>query len=116
MNIQNIMSREQAIRLMDKSGTIIMSEPDLHQLFAEAIVAGRPESQADPGVITGVKIVTSEQAKVTLWHKNPRLGHFIQDAGVAKLPSMKKTAVAPFKTQIGAAKDVEEVSAILTGK
>lgn len=116
MTAQNTMSREQAIRLVDKSGAMGMSEADLHQLFAEAIVAGRPDSEADPDIITGIKTVTSAQGKDTFWFKNPRLGHFIQDAMAAEHPSIRKATALPVKTQLETAKDVEEVLAILTGK
>ncbi|KAG2026219.1 hypothetical protein GB937_001726 [Aspergillus fischeri] len=113
MKLQNAMSREQVIRLMDKSGTIIMSEPDLHQLFAEAVISGRPDSQLDPNIITGVQAMTSAESKDVLWRNKPRFGHFIQDGGAVKLPSATKTATVPVKTQLEAAKDAEEMSAIL---
>ncbi len=46
------------MRLMGRSGTLIMSEPDLHQAFAEAILAGRAESTNDPEIITGIRTMT----------------------------------------------------------
>jgi len=114
MKLQTQMSREQAIRLMSRSGTLIMSEPDLHQLFAEAIIAGRAESNEDPDIITGIKTITPAEAKEALWGDNVRFGHFIQNAGSAKLPSVTKTTSIPVKVQLEAAKDVEEQSTILT--
>ncbi|KAF3480350.1 Beta-ketoacyl synthase, active site protein [Arthroderma uncinatum] len=113
MKLRNAMSREQAIRLMDKSGTIIMSEPDLHQLFAEAVISGRPDSQLDPNIITGVKTMTTAESKDAIWRSNPRFGHFIQDVGAVKAPSATKAATIPVKTQLEGAKDAEEMSTIL---
>jgi SAM-dependent methyltransferase/NAD(P)-dependent dehydrogenase (short-subunit alcohol dehydrogenase family) len=116
MKLQNQLSREQAIRLMSRSGTLIMSEPDLHQLFAEAVIAGRAGSDADPEIITGVKTITSAESTEALWGSNPRFGHFIQDVGAAEIPSATKAAAVPVKMQLEAAKDVEEMSNILQGK
>lgn len=117
MKLQTSMSREQAIRLMEKSGTMIMSEPDLHQLFAEAVIAGRPDSQLDPNIITGIKTVTSTESKTAHWSTNARFGHFIQDVGRSKLPDATKTVAVPVKEQLEAAKGSEDrMSVILKGK
>jgi len=116
MKLQTQLSREQAVRLMSRSGTLIMSEPDLHQLFAEAIVAGRPDSGADPEIITGVKTLTSLEAKEALWAGHPRFGHFIQDVGAAKLPSTTKTDAVPVKMQLEECKDTDGKVTILKGK
>jgi hypothetical protein len=110
------MSREQAIRLTSRSGTLVMSEPDLHQLFAEAILAGRAGSSSDHELITGIKIITSDEAKEAHWGKSVRFGHFIQDIGAVRLPSLTTTATVSVKTQLEATKDVEERSAIVKGE
>jgi len=113
MKLQTSLSREQATRLMNRSGTLIMSEPDLHQLFAEAIVAGRPGSGANPEIITGVKTLSSLESKEALWAGHPRFGRFIQDVGAAKLPSATKTDAVPVKMQLEKCKDVEEMAMVL---
>jgi NAD(P)-dependent dehydrogenase (short-subunit alcohol dehydrogenase family) len=116
MKLQTSLSRDQATRLMQKSGTLIMSEPDLHQLFAEAIIAGRPGSGVNPEIITGVKTLTSVEATQALWAGHPRFGHFIQDTGAAKTPSAIKSDVLPVKTQLEKCKDVDEMATVLRGK
>ena len=113
MKLQTQLSREQAIRLMNRSGTLIMSEPDLHQLFAEAVIAGRAGSAADHEIITGIKTITPAESKEALWGDNVRFGHFIQEVGAAKLPSITKTTAVPVKMQLEAAKDGEEMATIL---
>lgn len=113
MKLQTSLSREQATRLMNRSGTLIMSEPDLHQLFAEAIISGRPDSGVNPEIITGVKTLSSSSAKEALWAGHPRFGHFIQDVGSAKLPSATKSDVVPVKTLLEKCKDEEEMAAVL---
>jgi SAM-dependent methyltransferase/NAD(P)-dependent dehydrogenase (short-subunit alcohol dehydrogenase family) len=113
MKLQTQLSREQAIRLMSRSGTLIMSEPDLHQLFAEAVIAGRAGSAADHEIITGIKTITPAESKEALWGDNVRFGHFIQEVGAAKLPSVTKTTIVPVKVQLEASKDAEEMATIL---
>jgi malonyl CoA-acyl carrier protein transacylase/SAM-dependent methyltransferase/NAD(P)-dependent dehydrogenase (short-subunit alcohol dehydrogenase family) len=116
MKLQSSLSREQATRLMHRSGTLIMSEPDLHQLFAEAIVAGRPGSGVNPEIITGVKTLNSQEATEALWAGHPRFGHFIRNAGSAKIPSATKSDTLPVKTQLEKCKDVDEMAIVLRGK
>lgn len=110
------MSREQASRLMNRSGTIIMSEPDLHQLFAEAVVSGRPGSGEDPELITGIKTITPDEATEALWGTNVRFGHFIQTHGTAALPSVTRAAAVPVKVQLEKAEDEEQMMNILKGE
>jgi malonyl CoA-acyl carrier protein transacylase/SAM-dependent methyltransferase/NAD(P)-dependent dehydrogenase (short-subunit alcohol dehydrogenase family) len=116
MKLQTSLSREQATRLMKKSGTIIMSEPDLHQLFAEAVIAGRPDSIDNPEIITGVQTLRTAEAKEALWAGHPRFGHFVQDAGAAKLPSTTKADTVPVKIQLEKCKDMEEMAVVLRGR
>ncbi|ETS86466.1 hypothetical protein PFICI_00294 [Pestalotiopsis fici W106-1] len=113
MKLGTTMTREAALRLMHRSGTIIMSETDLHHLFAEAIVAGRPGSGGDPEVITGIKTVTPDEARDALWGANVRFGHFIRAAGTASLPSAAKVAAVPVRVQLEGAKSDEQAMQIL---
>lgn len=80
--IERELTRESQERLKQQSGTIPLSEPDLHQLFAEAVIAGRPNSGvADPGLIAGIGIQLGEKSDGTFWAKNPRLAMMIREAG-----------------------------------
>lgn len=105
--------REQAMRLMGRSGTLVMSEPDLHQLFAEAIISGRAGSGLDPEIISGLRTMTPAESKDALWGDKARFGHFIQETGSAKLPSVTKTAAVPVRAQLEAAKNAEQMHEIL---
>ncbi|KAK4107787.1 putative polyketide synthase [Canariomyces notabilis] len=80
--IERALTRESQARLMQRSGTIPSSESDLHQLFAEAVVAGRPNSGvADPGLIAGLGIQKGDAAEGAFWSKSPRLSMMIRDEG-----------------------------------
>ncbi|EON95642.1 putative lovastatin nonaketide synthase protein [Phaeoacremonium minimum UCRPA7] len=80
--IERELTREAQERLTQKSGTIPLSELDLHQLFAEAVVAGRLNSGVtDPGLIAGIGVQQGEQANGTFWAKNPRMAMMIRELG-----------------------------------
>lgn len=80
--IERELTRESQERLKQQSGTIPLSESDVHQLFAEAVVAGRPSSGvADPGLIAGIGIQPGEKADGTFWARNPRLAMMIREVG-----------------------------------
>lgn len=82
------LTKEHQTRLQTRSGAVPMSETDLHQLFAEAIIAGRPPSGSSPSsysdsseLISSIVPITTEQAKQAYWSSNPRLGLLIRETG-----------------------------------
>ncbi|KAH8651296.1 putative polyketide synthase [Xylariales sp. PMI_506] len=114
--IERELTHEAQERLKQKSGTIPLSESDLHQLFAEAVVGGRPNSGvADPGLIAGIGILLGDQATGTFWSQNPRMAMMIRevgsqasrdgDAGSSSIP-VRKLLEAPSVKTIG---DVRKV-------
>lgn len=50
-----------------------ISEPLYHQIFAAAIIHGRPDSGRDPLLTTGLQ----RSELIALWSDNPRFSHFI---------------------------------------
>ncbi|GFF56982.1 lovastatin nonaketide synthase [Aspergillus udagawae] len=54
-----------------------MSERDLHQMFAEAILAGRPSSNQNPELIAGVMTYTDRAAFQDGLRGNPRFFRFL---------------------------------------
>ncbi|KAL9043632.1 MAG: hypothetical protein Q9214_003188 [Letrouitia sp. 1 TL-2023] len=114
--VQGRLTKQEAERLMTRSGTLAMSEPDLHQLFAEAVLAGRPSSTKNPEIITGVHPLTSEEADLAFWGGNIKFSHLIQnnrDAGVEK---DSQSAKVPVKAELAAAKSLEDAARIINTK
>ncbi|KAK8126997.1 uncharacterized protein PG998_002756 [Apiospora kogelbergensis] len=105
------LSKEQTERLMHRTGTLAMSEPDLHQLFAEAVVAGRPAASCSvttatsPEIITGLAPITSDQAKNVFWAANPKFGMLIRDERVR--PAAGSGAGGPAAIEIPVMKRLE---------
>ncbi|KAL3430444.1 hypothetical protein BDV09DRAFT_202202 [Aspergillus tetrazonus] len=59
------------------TGSLLLSERDLDKLFAEAILAGRPECDSDPEIIIGLPLIDPEQHPDIFWYSNPLTWDFI---------------------------------------
>ena len=84
--------------LLRYGGYKYLSERDFHLLFAEAVLAGRPGSNQDPELTTGLRHVSTNDAYKPLWLGNPKFGHLVTqhvaatteaNAGKSKAPSAK---------------------------
>ena len=96
-----------------KGGYMWMSERDFHQTFAEAVLAGRPESGQDPEISTGLRRVNASEPYKTIWFNNPKFSHFVlQQVAVEANGNNAKVGV-PIKTQLLVATDKEQVYEIL---
>ncbi|KAH1545075.1 hypothetical protein KXX57_004968 [Aspergillus fumigatus] len=109
------LTKEHQERLTTRSGTIAMSENDLHQLFAEAISAGRPDLDLNPEIITGLAPITVEQSKDTYWTTNPRLSLLIREAGQGDLKGRDGGNAAPLRQLLGDTKTMQDVANVLSG-
>lgn len=102
-------------RLKSRSGTLSMSESDLHQLFAEAVIAGRPTSGLDPELIAGVGIMKGDEAKDAFWNNNARMGMMIRAAGAQAAAASGGAGGLPLKKLLESAKTLNEASKIILG-
>src|SRR5436189_2172894 len=93
--------------------TSAMSESDLHQLFAEAVLAGRPNSGLNPELITGVRTLRSDTISDVFWANNLKFSHFIQDLGDVPAGKESKAARVPVKTQLLSAKSSDAMAEVL---
>ncbi|KAF9895148.1 hypothetical protein FE257_000050 [Aspergillus nanangensis] len=59
------------------TGSLLLSEHDLHKLFAEAILAGQPQSRADPEITLGISLVDPADNPDILWNSNPLTWNYI---------------------------------------
>lgn len=110
------LTQEHQERLTTRSGTIAMCENDLLQLFAEAIVSGRPDSGLNTELITGLAPLTTEQAKDAYWKTNARLGLLIREEGHGSSIGGDKGNSVPVKQLLEAAKTMQDALKVLFGK
>ncbi|KAH7130903.1 hypothetical protein EDB81DRAFT_888200 [Dactylonectria macrodidyma] len=102
-------STEQYDLLLNKFRNMTVSEGDFRAMFAEAVHAGRPGSDADVEIGTGFARLTPDG---TVWQRNPRFSHFFIDEATES-SSGGKQAGGSLKEQISAAQDESEALDLL---
>ncbi|KAL2071876.1 hypothetical protein VTL71DRAFT_13111 [Oculimacula yallundae] len=105
------MSEKQLKRLMNVS--MPMSEPDLHQVFAEAIVSGRPDSGLKSELISGIRTLTIEEDSRVYWAAQVKFSHFVRIQEQEGGEKGSKVTKIPVRKLLQAAKSPEQVLTIL---
>ena len=111
-------TRETSQELQDnlvKSGHNWMSEEDFHNIFAEAILAGNPENDLSPELVTGLRIINASDAQRPLWADMPRFQHMVTHEDVRVGGDEAFKTVVATRTQLLAAKSQDQVQEILRG-
>ncbi|KAJ5646400.1 ketoacyl-synt-domain-containing protein [Penicillium lividum] len=62
----------------DAIGPLVLSERDLLELFAEAMIAGRPDSGCNPEIIVGWHLTDPAEYPNVNWYTNPKAWSFIK--------------------------------------
>ncbi|GJD05175.1 polyketide synthase/peptide synthetase [Colletotrichum higginsianum] len=111
------LDRHAADRLLNRSQLLPVSEPDLHQMFAEAVVACRegPE-MGDSEIITGLQHLTTEKAADTFWGLSPKFSHWVRDrsaSGAQGAGSAHQEARVPLKARLAQAMGLEQALKIV---
>ena len=97
-------------------GNLWLSEPDFHQLFAEAVFAGRCERGKSLELSTGLKMIDSNESETITWFHNPMFQHCIRLDEDAKLVAQAPKSEAPVKAQLLEVISVVEVREVITGE
>ena len=101
---------------LHKGGYMWMSERDFHRIFAEAVLAGRPDSNLELEISTGLRHVAADAPYLPIWINNPKFAKFVlQNTAMESQESTAKSGV-PIKSQLLAATSNEEVYKVLMGK
>lgn len=97
------------------SGLQFVSERDLHQHFAEAVVAGRPGQGGPLEIATGLMRVPASPEKKPFWFSNPIATHFIMNntGGAADSSSKTSESKASVKALLLQAKTPGQVTDVL---
>lgn len=94
-------------------GYEFISETDFHQLFAEAVVAGRPGSATSIEVTTGIRCISPEDEVQPSWASNPFMGHFSRNRGLVESAKATASASTPVSTQLAQAQSRDDVIEII---
>ncbi|PLB46349.1 lovastatin nonaketide synthase [Aspergillus steynii IBT 23096] len=98
---------------IDASGSYPISEYDLLEHVAEAVLASPIQSTASYEIISGIREVDPELSDRVNWINNPKLSHFVVDKGDVKADTADKRAM-PIKDQLREAQTVAELRQIIT--
>lgn len=104
---------------LEKEGYPPISERDIHHMFLEAIVAGRPVAGQIMDLTTGLARYRVNDPNPLHWHRDRRFCHYtvndddddVDDAGLEQNSGGKNLV----KELIGGAKTLQEVSDIVVG-
>ncbi|EGX88995.1 polyketide synthase, putative [Cordyceps militaris CM01] len=103
--------------LNEAMGCYNTSEQDLHELFAEAILAGQPAAGRNPDIIAGLKKASPKAQPGIKWYHNAKTWHFIdshQDGGGDTLAPGTAAQVSLREQLSSAATTAESASIIET--
>ncbi|GKZ26769.1 type I Iterative Polyketide synthase (PKS) [Aspergillus brasiliensis] len=98
--------------LAKTTGKLILSERDLLEQFAEAILAGRPDSGRDPSIICGLALTDPAEYPDVIWYKNPSLWSYVQYSRQSEVREGKQEQI-PIKTQLQSASSLTEAAEII---
>ena len=96
-----------------KGGYMWMSEPVFHQIFAEAVLAGRPGSGCEPEISTGLRRIDSGEASQPIWYSNPVFAKCIVQKGTTDAREVKNCVGPPVKVRLQVAQNKAQVLSIL---
>ncbi|KAM3064984.1 hypothetical protein ACMFMF_011455 [Clarireedia jacksonii] len=100
-------------RLMTRLvGSHIVSERDLHETFAEAILAGNPASGRNPEVICGFNQHDPEEHPDIIWYSNPETWPLVNHRLHSTSPQSASTLM-PIKKQLESATRMIEVAEVV---
>ncbi|KAK2040741.1 putative polyketide synthase [Colletotrichum somersetense] len=99
---------------VSKMALMHLSEQDYHQIFAEGIDAGRPDSGDEAELTTGLlDILAADGPNAPRWHANPTFSSFIVHQVENASANSGNEAVMSIKDQLNVCKSTQDVFAVV---
>ncbi|KAL5051988.1 hypothetical protein BDW71DRAFT_202129 [Aspergillus fruticulosus] len=116
MGVMARKGRDLIQHVQNTTGSYLLSERDVDRFFAEAIVAGRPDSRRDPEVVNG--LMPSEADNVEIgWYLKPMLwgyvNYCVRPSQSQSGSGSNKQSNSSTKAQLESATSTDQVSAIV---
>ncbi|KAI0454220.1 hypothetical protein F5B21DRAFT_514821 [Xylaria acuta] len=92
--------REELYGGLEREGYPPISERDLHHMFLEAIVTGRPGGDGPGEITTGLRRYRRDAPNPLHWQLDPRFGHFAQRNGEAEETEERKLKSSSFQEEL----------------
>lgn len=96
-----------------RGGYMWMSERDFHQIFAEAVVAGRPDSGIDPELSTGLRRIDPEDPYQPIWYNNPIFSKCILQKVTSTAHETSTSTGPSIKVRLQTAKNHTQIASII---
>lgn len=100
--------------VLQRGGFVATSERDLDQLFGEAVLVGRPGSDFNIELVSGVRTISPHEKHPPVWEAWPRMSQFVlgekkdEDTGISGIQ-----ANVPISTQVSNALNDEQIYNII---
>lgn len=99
---------------LQSGGYVRTSERDFHQLFGEAVLAGKPGSTGPIELVSGVRRISQREENRPVWETWPRMSHFVMDhEGPEDTTDSSNKAHIPVKVRLAEARNNEEAYEIV---
>ncbi|KAI0466095.1 hypothetical protein F4859DRAFT_527534 [Xylaria cf. heliscus] len=102
--------REELYGGLEREGYPPISERDLHHMFLEAIITGRPGSDGPGEITTGLRRYRRDTPNPLHWQLDPRFGHFAQRNGEAEETEGRKLKSEGFQEELAGLSDPAAVA------
>ncbi|KAI0164031.1 hypothetical protein GGR57DRAFT_516373 [Xylariaceae sp. FL1272] len=97
---------------MRSGGYMPTSEYDFHQLFAEAVLAGRPGSHAPVEIVSGFRRADADSSSPPVWTSSPVMCYFNRAQNLLTQVAMS-TANVSLKDQLATAQQPDEIAQVV---
>ncbi|KAI0889613.1 polyketide synthase [Annulohypoxylon maeteangense] len=98
---------------VEKNALMHLSEDDFHQIIAEAIEAGYPDSPSGPEITTGLLDISPDSPNIPKWYSNPRFSRFLVHQTASAEDKKEEIATASIQDQLYACKTESDLSLLV---
>lgn len=99
--------------LNDTMSGFAITEPDLHELIAEAILAGHPDAGQEPEIMAGIKVTDPLTYPNAIWYNYPPMWHNISCSGTKQLDKKEDNSKLTIQDQLELSTTMDHVNAII---
>ncbi|XMA13947.1 hypothetical protein WAI453_006738 [Rhynchosporium graminicola] len=93
--------------------TLPLSEKEVHHMFAEGVLRGRPGGGENPVLYAGMDSKDPRKEPDILWYPHPKFWHYIESGNGAAVKEVKG-AVVSLKVRLAGALSMDEVLGVVT--
>ena len=107
---------EMVFSAIRRAGFKWMSERGFHQAIGEAIIAGRPLSNANPEIVTGLRMINQDDEEPAPWMNIPRFQHCIIKGASNIEKNNRGAGILSTKVRLSEATSQDDVLQVVKGK